>query len=111
MASGKLPYRNLTSPYSAGQTRDPIACFAGGLPPQPNTAGTLCGIRSSPPPVRPDAAYLSIGSPLYDATISIVPALIAVIGTTIIHLEALMLVGRFERQSRHPRILVPAAPC
>ncbi|MBX9663744.1 hypothetical protein [Novosphingobium sp.] len=45
---------------------------------------------------------------MYDATISIVLALIAVIGTTIFHLEALMLVGRFERKSRHPRILVPA---
>lgn len=44
---------------------------------------------------------------MYDAIVSIVLALSAVIGTTIFHLEALMLVSRFERQSRHPRILVP----
>ena len=44
---------------------------------------------------------------MYDATISIVLALVAVIGTTIFHLEALMLVGRFERHSRQARILVP----
>lgn len=44
---------------------------------------------------------------MYDVMISIVLALSAVIGTTIFHLEALFLVSRFERQSRHPRILVP----
>lgn len=44
---------------------------------------------------------------MYDAMISIALSLFAVIGTTIFHLEALMLAGRFERQSRHARILVP----
>lgn len=43
-----------------------------------------------------------------DATIAIVLALLAVIGTTIFHLEALALATRFSRSNWHPRIHVPS---
>ena len=43
-----------------------------------------------------------------DAILAIALTLIAVIGTTIFHLEALAIITRFSRSSWHPRIHVPA---
>lgn len=44
---------------------------------------------------------------MYDAIVAISLTLMAIIGTTIFHLESLQLIDRFSRQSGHPRILVP----
>ena len=45
--------------------------------------------------------------PMHDAIVAIALTLIAVFGTTIFHLEALLGVARFSRAPGHPRLLAP----